>query len=56
MADMIATWADDPADLRKAGIEYAAEQIRGLKAEGVDGIHLYTMNRPKTAAEILALI
>ena len=56
MADMIAAYADNPADLRKAGIEYAAEQIRGLKAEGVDGIHIYTMNRPKVAAEILDLI
>ena len=56
MADMIAAYADDPADLRKAGIEYAAEQIRGLKAEGADGIHIYTMNRPKVAAEILELI
>ena len=56
MADMIAAYADNPADLRKAGIEYAAEQIHGLKAEGVDGIHIYTMNRPKVAAEILDLI
>ncbi|HJA94411.1 MAG TPA: methylenetetrahydrofolate reductase [NAD(P)H] [Candidatus Eisenbergiella merdipullorum] len=56
MADMIAAYADNPADLRKAGIEYAAEQIRGLKAEGVDGIHIYTMNRPKVAAEIVGMI
>ncbi len=40
-------------DLRKAGIEYAAMQIRDLMDNGVEGIHLYTMNRPKATKEIL---
>jgi len=38
-----------PADLRRAGIEMAAEQIRALTSEGVDGIHIYTMNKADIA-------
>ncbi len=56
LADIIASYGDDPADMRKAGIEYAIGQIQDLKDSGVDGIHIYTMNRPKVAAEILAEI
>jgi len=40
----------NPQDTKKAGIEYAAAQARGLKENGVDGIHIYTMNRPEIAA------
>ncbi|NLV35055.1 MAG: methylenetetrahydrofolate reductase [NAD(P)H] [Clostridiaceae bacterium] len=49
-------YQDNPEDMRKAGIEYAALQIRDLIANGADGIHLYTMNRPKSTAEILESI
>jgi len=42
-----------PEDMRKAGIEYAAGQIRGLIENHVDGIHLYTMNRYKSTRDIL---
>ncbi len=52
LADIIATYADDPEDMRKAGIDFAVKQILDLKEHGVDGIHLYSMNRPKTTADI----
>jgi methylenetetrahydrofolate reductase (NADPH) len=42
-------YQNDPEDLRKAGIEYAADQIEGLLAGGAEGIHIYTMNRPEIA-------
>lgn len=51
---MMDKYQENPDDLRKAGIEYAAQQIRDLIENGVDGIHLYTMNRPKSTAEIMA--
>ncbi len=44
---------NNPEALRKAGIEYAAEQVADLIDNGVDGIHLYTMNQPEIAKEIL---
>ena len=43
-------YSDNPEDLRKAGIEYAANQIGELLGYGVDGIHLYTMNHPDIAS------
>ncbi|MDP4093351.1 MAG: methylenetetrahydrofolate reductase [Bacillota bacterium] len=46
-------YQDNPEDLRKAGIEYAAEQIRDLIDNGAAGVHIYTMNRPKSTREIL---
>ena len=56
LSDIIANYGEKPEEMRKAGIDYAVRQIRGLKEHGVDGIHIYTMNRPKTAAEIIAKI
>ena len=44
-----------PEDLRKAGVEYAAAQIRDLVAHGADGIHVLTMNRPEETEQILRL-
>lgn len=49
----MAKYADTPADLRKAGIEYAAKQITDLIDNNVDGIHIYTMNKADTAKEIM---
>ncbi len=40
-------------DLKKAGIDYAVEQISGLLSQGTPGIHLYTMNR---VAEIRRIV
>ena len=56
LSDLIANYSDKPDDLRKAGIAYAISQIRDLKAHDVDGIHIYTMNRPKTTKEIVDAI
>lgn len=42
----------NPEALRDAGIAYAVEQIVDLLANGVDGIHLYTMNNPYVARKI----
>lgn len=44
---------ENPEDMRKAGVEYAAGQIRDLLANGADGVHLLTMNRPEETEEIL---
>ncbi|MBT1162416.1 MULTISPECIES: methylenetetrahydrofolate reductase [NAD(P)H] [Bifidobacterium] len=49
---MLDKWGDDLPSLRAAGINFAAQQITNLVANDVDGIHLYTMNRPGTARHI----
>jgi hypothetical protein len=38
-----------------AGIEYACEQISELLQQGVDGLHLYTMNKPVQTKQILKM-
>lgn len=40
---------DDPEAQAQAGIEYACEQILDLAENGVDGIHVYSMNKPRVA-------
>lgn len=42
----------NPEALRDAGIAYATEQIVDLISNGVDGIHLYTMNNSYVAKRI----
>lgn len=56
LADIIATYGENKEDMRKAGIDYAVRQIRDLKEHGVDGIHIYSMNKIKTTAEICSMI
>lgn len=41
---LLAKYEDDPVALRQAGIEYACRQLVDLQANGVDGLHIYTMN------------
>ena len=56
LADIIATYGENKEDMRKAGIDFAVRQIRDLKEHGVDGIHLYSMNKLKTTTEICGQI
>jgi len=56
LADIIATYDDKPEDMRKAGIDYAINQILDLKNHGVNDIHLYSMNKAKTTKEIMDAI
>lgn len=56
LADLIATYGDSPEEMRKAGIDYAITQILDLKKQGVDGIHIYSMNKPKMTHEIVKAI
>ncbi len=52
LAKILSRYADDPASLKAAGLEYAVRQILDLREHGVDGIHLYTMNNPDVARYI----
>ena len=45
-------FGDNPAAMKQAGIAYACEQIIDLIANGVNAIHVYSMNKPDVAAAI----
>ncbi len=45
-------WGDDPKTLKQAGVIYASNQIADLVAHGVDGVHLYSMNKPAVTRQI----
>jgi len=46
----------NPEALKEAGIVYATERIIDLLSYGIDGIHLYTMNKPEVARKIFSNI
>lgn len=49
---MMARYGDDQQAITDAGIAYAIDQIVDLVTEGVDGVHLYAMNKPDIAVRI----
>jgi len=49
---MMQRYEHHPEALMDAGIAYAVDQIIDLVAQGVDGVHLYTMNNPQLARRI----
>lgn len=46
-------FGDDPDKMKQAGIVYATEQIIDLMANGINNIHIYTMNKPEVAESIM---
>lgn len=42
----------DPNKMKQAGIAYATEQIIDLYANGINAVHVYSMNRPDVAEAI----
>jgi methylenetetrahydrofolate reductase (NADPH) len=50
---IMARYASSPEALAEAGVAYATDQVIDLLTSGVDGIHLYTMNRPETTRRIM---
>ncbi len=47
-------YGDRPAAMLDAGVAYATEQIVDLFANGVNAVHIYTMNKPEVAERIMA--
>ena len=47
-------FGSDPAAMRQAGVAYATGQIIDLIANGVNHIHVFTMNKPEVAQGIHA--
>ena len=45
-------YSGNPAAMKQAGIAYATEQIIDLLANGINAVHVYSMNKPEIAAKI----
>lgn len=43
---------DNPLAMKQAGIAYATDQIIDLYANGINHVHIYTMNKPDVAKQI----
>jgi methylenetetrahydrofolate reductase (NADPH) len=46
-------YSGNPESMARAGVEYATKQVADLVENGVQGIHLYTMNRVKQIRSIV---
>ena len=51
---IVERYGDNPAAMKQAGIAFATEQIIDLYANGVNAVHVYSMNKPDVAATIRA--
>jgi len=51
---IVERFGDNPDAMRQAGIAYATEQIIDLFANGINNVHIYSMNNPKIAGSIMA--
>lgn len=47
-------FGDNPKAMQQAGIAYATDQIIDLIANGIQNIHVYSMNKPEVAMAIVA--
>ena len=47
-------FGENPAAMQQAGIAYATDQIIDLIANGIQNIHVYSMNKPEVAAAIMS--
>lgn len=56
LAKILNRFEDKPKALEEACIAYAIDQIVDLISNDVDGIHLYTMNKPYIANRIFSVI
>ena len=52
LSNLIAKYAEDPEGMKKAGTEYAINQVSDLIKHGVEGIHIYSMNKADITTEI----
>lgn len=53
---LLAKYEGDDGALRQAGIDYAAAQLRDLRDNEADGLHVYAMNRPEVARQLAAAV
>ena len=50
---LVDKFGEKPAAMKQAGIAYATDQIIDLYANGIQNVHVYSMNNPDVAAAIM---
>jgi len=53
LAELIARYGESPEDFKKAGKEFTVRLIYEFVSAGIDGLHIYTLNRWQDVSEIL---
>lgn len=53
LAAIIGKYGNNPEEFKKAGIEYTINQIFRFMAAGIEGLHLYTLNKYEDVKEII---
>lgn len=53
LAEIIARYGDNPEDFKKAGKEYTIKQMYRFIDAGINGLHIYSLNRWKDVSDIL---
>ena len=51
--DVLERFGDEPKAMQQAGIAYATDQIIDLFANGINHVHIYSMNKPEVAEAIM---
>lgn len=49
---LVDKFGSDPAAMKQAGVAYATDQIIDLYANGINNVHVYSMNKPDVAEKI----
>ncbi len=55
LARIIGIYGDNPDDFKKAGMEYTVKHIADLVSNGIDGLHMFTLNKWEDVSEILTM-
>ena len=53
LINLINKFGNDPDAMKQVGIHYATDQIIDLYANGINHVHVYSMNKPEVAKAIL---
>jgi methylenetetrahydrofolate reductase (NADPH) len=52
--NLVDRFGKDDKAMMQAGVAYATDQIIDLYANGVNHVHVYSMNKPEIAAKIMS--
>ena len=53
LAEIIGKYGENPDDFKKAGKEFTLKQIDRLLSEGIEGLHIFALNKYDDVAEIV---